>query len=151
MKIVEKMKKQEEKEKKSNDIDKMFKYAKNSLEREYANFCNHDVVLKIYGSRYAEQRKEPDYYCLGCGCYFHNFEMLEEENENAIIIDLTGLDGNRYVGTKNILLSYIQYLAVETSLKVLEYDDADFVEMIEQNKKYIKIPEGFKPKDLNLH
>lgn len=151
MQIVEKMKKQEEKEEALKAIDEMVKFAKNSLEREYANFCNHDVVLKIYGSHHAKDRMEPDYYCLGCGCYFRNSEMLEEENENAIIIDLTSLDGNIYVGTKNILLSYIQYLAVDASLKIPEYSDADFVEMIEQNKSFIKIPEGFKPKDVNLH
>lgn len=145
MQIVEKMKKQEEKEEALKAIDEMVKFAKNSLEREYANFCNHNIVLKIYGSRYAELRKELDYYCLGCGCYFRNPEMLEEENENAIIIDLTSLDGNIYVGTKNILLSYIQYLAVDASLKIPEYSDADFVEMIEQNKDFIKVPKGFKP------
>lgn len=151
MQIVEKMKKQEEKEQKSNDIDKMVTYAKNSLEREYANFCNHDIVLKIYGSHHAENRMEPDYYCLGCGRYFRNSEMLEEENENIFIIDLTNLGVRGYVGTKNVILSYIQYLAFETSLRIPEYDDADFVEMIEQNKEFIKIPEGFKPKDVNLH
>jgi len=151
MQIVEKMKKAEEKEEALKTIDKMVEYAKNSVEREYKDFCNHDIVLKIYGSYQSKLRKEPDYYCLGCGCYFHDFKMLEETKENAIIIDLTGLDGSGYVGNKNCLVSYIQCLAVETSLKVPEYDDADFVEMIEQNKSFIKIPDGFKPKDVNLH
>ena len=123
------------------ELDNYYNNKKMEIIKQYdEEKCNHNIVIKLYGSLQARSNKKPDYICLGCLRTLLDFD-IDRKN----IIDLTtSNDGSSYMGDYNCLISYIQYLVYESEKK-LSYTDFDFIDMLDNNKEKIKIPKGFNP------
>ncbi len=150
MDVVKHIQRVDKREKDLKAVEEMARHQKDIIEEEYNKEpCPHNIVIKLYDSYFNRKCKIAYYYCLGCGQWLSNLTFKATEIEKTHIIDLTGLDcGSTYVDGKNLLVSYIQSLAIEENEKNPNYSDSDFVDMIEKNKALINVPSNFKPRNI---
>ena len=150
MDVVKRIQREDKREKDLKAVEEMARHEKNIIEEEYNKEpCSHNIVIKLYNSCFNRKCKIAWYYCLGCGSWLPHLSFKATEIEKPYIIDLTDLDcGSTYVDGKNLLVSYIQSLAIEANEKNPNYSDSDFVDMIEKNKALINVPSNFKPRNI---
>ncbi len=134
-------------------IEETARIAKESVEREYnKKECNHDILIKMYGSVWSRDFKAPVYMCLGCKKRNVDIENYDDAQEfinpkNRFIIDFTAsFKSHEYINGDNLLILYLQTLAKEVEERMPDFKDSDFVEMISCNTEYIKTPKDFNPK-----
>lgn len=120
-----------------------------TTERYVEQPCNHDIVVKFYGTIKSYNEEKPLYICLGC---HEDLTKKAEEIENDptnYIIDFTSEywhDVSRKSTECNhyLLVEYLRNLAIESSNKIPDYTDADFTCMVNENVAYIMQNNTFK-------
>lgn len=107
--------------------------------------CNHDIVIKFYGTIKSFNEEKPLYICLGCQENLTNNAKEIEDNPTKKIIDFTSVywyDVSKTEGGFNnyALVDYLRNLALEAGKNIEGFTDADFCEMVNDNVSYIKVP-----------
>ena len=150
MDVVKRIQREDKREKDLKTIEEMAGHEKNIIEEEYNKEpCPHNIVIKLYNSYFNKKCKIAYYYCLGCGQWLTHLSLKATKIEKHHIIDLIDLDcGSTYAYGKNLLVSYMQSLAIKANEKNPNYSDSDFVDMVEKNKALINVPSNFKPRNI---
>lgn len=103
VKIVDEITKKTSFDEKMKNIDEVARLARKQVSSEYEKEpCNHNIIIKLYGSVCAKQNLEPDYICIGCEKNIYD----EEQRLGKNILDFTdSCDGMGYMGSHNNLVA----------------------------------------------
>ncbi len=120
-----------------------------TTERYVERPCNHDIVVKFYGTHCSYCDNKPLYICLGCNEDLSKKAEKIENDPTKYIIDFTGeywYDVSKKSAEHNhySLVDYLRNLAIESSAKTPDYTDADFTHMVNENVAYIMKNNTFK-------
>lgn len=112
--------------------------------------CNHDIVVKFYGTIKSHNEEKPLYICLGCQEDLTKKAKEMEKNPDKNIIDFTSEFWHDVSKADDVfkhyaLIDYLRGLAIESSIKMPDYTDADFTCMVNDNVSYIMKNNDFKP------